>query len=127
MFLTLRTFDPDGKEITFQGDVEPRAVLSQGWLRASHRALDSEKTLPYRTYHSHLKQEFSSPGQEYDLDVGMWPTCIVLPKGSTLQLVINGKNQAKQESIRQFSLGEAKLSLLQTLVNCLDQAINGNN
>jgi hypothetical protein len=36
-------------------------------------------------------------------------------------------NQTKQESIRQFSLGEAKLSLLQTLVTWLYQASNGNN
>jgi hypothetical protein len=36
-------------------------------------------------------------------------------------------NQAKQESIRQFSLGEAKLSLLQTLVICLYQVSNGHN
>jgi hypothetical protein len=36
-------------------------------------------------------------------------------------------NQAKQEKIRQFSLGKAKLSLLKTLVTCLYQASNGNN
>jgi hypothetical protein len=36
-------------------------------------------------------------------------------------------NQDKQESIRQFSLGGAKLSLLQTLVICLDQANNEDN
>jgi predicted acyl esterase len=98
LFLALRAFDPDGKEITFQGTVDPRSVLSQGCLRASHRALDSEKTLPYRPYHSHLKQEFLNPGQQYDLDIEMWPTCIILSKGSTLQLVIDGKDFARQES-----------------------------
>jgi predicted acyl esterase len=60
--------------------------------------LDSEKTLPYRPYHSHLKQEFLTPGQEYDLDIEMWPTCIVLSKGSTLQLVIGGKDFSRPES-----------------------------
>jgi predicted acyl esterase len=98
LFLTLRAFDPNGKEIMFQGTVDPRSVLSQGCLRASHRALDSEKTLPYRPYHSHLKQEFLSPGERYDLDIEMWPTCIVLSKGSTLQLVIDGKDFARKNS-----------------------------
>jgi len=36
-------------------------------------------------------------------------------------------NQTKQESIRPFSLEEAKLSLLQTRVTWLYQASNGNN
>ncbi|CAF1260379.1 unnamed protein product [Didymodactylos carnosus] len=98
LFLTLRAFDPSEKEIVFHGTVDPRSVLSQGCLRASHRALDSEKTLPYRPYHSHMKQEFLSPGQQYDLDIEMWPTCIVLSKGSTLQLVIDGKDFARQEN-----------------------------
>ena len=98
LFLTLRAFDPSGKEIVFHGTVDPRSVLSQGCLRASHRALDSEKTLPYRPYHSHMKQEFLSSGQQYDLDIEMWPTCIVLSKGSTLQLVIDGKDFARQEN-----------------------------
>jgi len=35
-------------------------------------------------------------------------------------------NHAKKESIRQFSLGEAKLPLLKTLATSLDQASNGN-
>jgi predicted acyl esterase len=98
LFLTFRAFDPSGKEIAFQGTVDPRSVLSQGCLRASHRALDNEKTLPYRPYHSHLKQEFLTPGQQYDLEIEMWPTCIVLSKGSTLQLVIDGKDFARQDS-----------------------------
>lgn len=108
LFLTLRAFDPSGKEIAFQGTVDPRSVLSQGCLRASHRAMDNEKTLPYRPYHSHIKQEFLNPGEQYDLDIEMWPTCIVLAKGSTLQLVIDGKDFFREES-EVISIGPMKL------------------
>ena len=40
LFLTLRLFDPDGREVTFVGANDPRAPISQGWLRVSHRKTD---------------------------------------------------------------------------------------
>eukprot|EP01119_Soliformovum_irregulare_P005426 TRINITY_DN17188_c0_g1_i1.p1 TRINITY_DN17188_c0_g1~~TRINITY_DN17188_c0_g1_i1.p1 ORF type:complete len:593 (+),score=171.14 TRINITY_DN17188_c0_g1_i1:61-1839(+) len=92
LFLTLRAYDPNGKEIIFVGTVDPKCVLSQGCLRASHRALDPERTRDYRPFHSHTKEEKLIPGDDYNLDVEMWPTCIVLPKGSTLQLLVDGKD-----------------------------------
>ncbi len=44
--MTLRAFGPDGKEVDFQGALDPRTPLAQGWLRASHRKLDPEKSAP---------------------------------------------------------------------------------
>ncbi|MCH8101516.1 MAG: hypothetical protein IIB28_00005, partial [Chloroflexi bacterium] len=40
LFLVLRVFDPDGKEITFMGSTDPNTAIANGWLRVSHRALD---------------------------------------------------------------------------------------
>ncbi|MEO7404038.1 MAG: CocE/NonD family hydrolase [Burkholderiales bacterium] len=40
LFLVVRAFGPDLKEITFHGANEPHAPIAQGWLRASHRKLD---------------------------------------------------------------------------------------
>src|SRR3984957_747924 len=37
IFLVLRLFDPDGKEITFIGSNDPRVPVGLGWLRASQR------------------------------------------------------------------------------------------
>src|SRR5262249_56394708 len=48
IFLALRLFDPNGKEITFIGSNDPRVPIGLGWLRASHRKLDPKKSLPYR-------------------------------------------------------------------------------
>ncbi|MDG6908500.1 MAG: CocE/NonD family hydrolase, partial [Nitrososphaerota archaeon] len=49
-FLTLRAFDTHGKEVDFQGTLDPHTPLSQGWLRASHRKLDLQRSKPYRPY-----------------------------------------------------------------------------
>ena len=42
LFVVLRVFDPQGKEVVFQGALDPHTPVAQGWLRASHRKLDPE-------------------------------------------------------------------------------------
>jgi predicted acyl esterase len=92
LFLVLRLFDPDGQEITFMGALDPNTPLAQGWLRASHRGLDPELSLPYRPYHSHTRKEELVPGEVYELDVEIWPTSIVVPAGHTLGLTVRGND-----------------------------------
>ncbi len=43
LFLVLRVFDPQGKEVVFVGSNDPRVPVGLGWLRASHRKLDPER------------------------------------------------------------------------------------
>ncbi|KAK4945802.1 hypothetical protein LTR10_015150 [Elasticomyces elasticus] len=92
LFLTLQTFSPDGREVDFEGTVDPRTPLSQGWLRASHRKLDKQKSLPYRPYLAHDEQQPLEPAKAYELDIEVLPTHIILPKGFTLALQIAGKD-----------------------------------
>ena len=91
LFLTFQAFQ-DGVEIDFPGAVEARTPLGQGSLRASHRKLDLSKTLPYKPYHSHDELQPLEPGQVCELDVEIWPTSILLPKGAQLGLQISGKD-----------------------------------
>ena len=81
---------PRGTRSTFQGALEPRSPIAQGWLRASHRRLDPELTLEYRPYHVHREREPLTPGQIYELDVEIWPTCIVIPAVHRVSLTIRG-------------------------------------
>ncbi len=92
LFLVLRVFAPDFKEIVFQGALDPHTPVGQGWLRASHRKLDPELTLPYRPYHSHDEKQPLTPGEVYALDVEIVPTCIVVPKGYRIGLSVRGKD-----------------------------------
>ena len=92
LFLVLRVFTPDLKEVTFHGALDPHTPIAQGWLRASHRKLDSALTLPYRPYHSHDEIQPLVPGQVYELDVEVWPTCIVVPRGYRIGLTVRGKD-----------------------------------
>ena len=80
------------KELTFQGALDPHTPLAQGWLRVSHRKLDKKLTLPYRPYHTHDEQQKLKKGEVYEVDVEVWPTCIVVPAGYRLALSVRGKD-----------------------------------
>ena len=92
LFLVLQVFDPQGEEVTFIGSNDPRTPVGIGWLRASHRKLDPARTLPYRPYHSHDEVQPLTPDRPVDLDVEIWPTCIVVPRGYRLALSVRGKD-----------------------------------
>ena len=92
LFLVLRVFDPQGKEVVFIGSNDPRTPVGLGWLRASHRKLDTKESKPYRPYHTHDELWPLTPGEPVELDVEIWPTSIVVPKGYRLTLTVRGKD-----------------------------------
>jgi hypothetical protein len=92
VFVILRLFDRDGKEVTFQGSHDPQTSLAHGWLRASHRELDAELTTPYRPFHAHERRLPLVPGEICELAIEIWPTCIVVPEGYRLALTIQGRD-----------------------------------
>src|SRR6476659_2133854 len=92
LFLVLRVFDPQGKEVTFIGSNDPRVPVGLGWLRASHRKLDPNESKPYRPWHTHDEIWPLKPGEPVECDVEIWPTSIVVPKGYRLALSVRGKD-----------------------------------
>src|SRR3954470_10900833 len=67
---------PDGSE----------SIITEGALRASHRALDPAKSTPERPYHPHTNPQSIEPGRPYDYDIEIWPTAYELAPGHRLQL-----------------------------------------
>lgn len=92
LFLVLRAFDPAGNEVLFQGANDPQTPLSQGWLRASHRALDPARSQPWLPFHHHTHAALLEPGQVYEVDIEIWSTCIALPPGYRLALTVLGQD-----------------------------------
>lgn len=92
LFLVFRVFTPDMREVTFQGAVDPHTPIGQGWLRASHRKLDSKLTKPYRPYHTHDELQPLQPGKPVELDIEILPTSIVIPAGYRFGLSVRGKD-----------------------------------
>jgi predicted acyl esterase len=92
LFLVLRVFSADFKEVVFQGALDPHTPVAQGWLRASHRKIDPVRSLPYRPYHTHDEIERLEPGTIYSLFIELWPTCIAIPAGYRFALTIRGRD-----------------------------------
>jgi predicted acyl esterase len=103
LFLVVRVFDPDGEEVTFQGALDPNTPISQGWLRASHRRTDPERSRPYRPYRPHIDVEPLVPGQVYGLDVEIWPSSIVVPPGYVLALSVRGNDYQYEGELSEFA------------------------
>jgi predicted acyl esterase len=92
LFLIVRVFSPDMKEVTFAGAIDPHTPIAQGWLRASHRKLDRKLSTPYRPHHTHDEVQKLRPGEIYELDIEVVPTCIVVPSGYRIALSIRGRD-----------------------------------
>lgn len=92
LFLILRLFTADLKEITYSGSNDPHTPMAHGWLRASSRRLDPRLSLPYRPWHAHDAIQKLIPGKAEELDIEIWPTCFVAPAGYRIGLSVRGKD-----------------------------------
>jgi predicted acyl esterase len=92
LFIVLRVFYPDLKELVFSGQTDPHTPIAQGWLRASRRKLDPVRSVPYRPYHTHDEDQKLVPGEIYELDIEVSPTCVVVPNGYRIGLAIRGRD-----------------------------------
>jgi predicted acyl esterase len=92
LFLVLRVFTPDLREVVFQGAIDPHTPIAQGWLRASHRKCDPALSTPWRPYHTHDEPQPLTPGETAALDIEIWPTSIVVPRGYRIGLTVRGRD-----------------------------------
>jgi predicted acyl esterase len=92
VFATLRAFDRQGKEVTFFSAVEPKAPVSQGWLRVSQRKLDVNRSTEWQPWHPHDQAQKLKPGEVVEIDLEIWPASAALPAGYRLALTLQGKD-----------------------------------
>lgn len=93
VYVTLRQQAAAGGERFSIGPGGQPGPLAQGWLRVSHRALDTARSLPYRPFHSHDREEPLGLGDVLPIDIEVWPTSIVLAAGDTLLLDLSSSDQ----------------------------------
>lgn len=92
LFATLRAYTPEGGEAVFITAIEPRAPLSQGWLRVSQRKLDPVRSSAWRPFHAHDESQPLLPGEVYEVQLEIWPMSIALSCGSIIELVLAGRD-----------------------------------
>lgn len=96
VFVTLRHFGPDGKEIFYTGTAGDPVPLVKGFLRASLRRVDEQSPLnrPYLPYRGYTSKDVSylEQGKPYDLLVEIWPTGVVVEKGGRIVFEVSPKD-----------------------------------
>src|SRR5262249_52550449 len=92
LFVVLRVFTGDLREVVFQGAIDPHTPVGQGWLRASHRKLDKKLSTPYRPYHSQAKAQPLKNAAVVGLDSEIGRTSIVVAAGCRVGLSTRGKD-----------------------------------
>ena len=102
LFLIVRVFDPQGKELTFMGSTDPNTPIANGWLRASHRRLDPVRSKLYQPFHPHDRVEPLTPGEIYECDIEIVPSCIVVPSGWRVALTVRGKDYEYEGDLDEF-------------------------
>jgi predicted acyl esterase len=61
-------------------------VVTKGWLRASHRALDPKHSTEMEPYHLHTKPEPIKPGEVYKFDISVEPNAYRFKQGNRIRL-----------------------------------------
>lgn len=93
VFVGLQKLDRSGDIVPFayyaQFDDGPVAL---GWLRASHRELDREKSTEYQPVHPHTREQKIAAGEIVPLEIEIWPSSTRFTAGETLRLVIQGND-----------------------------------
>jgi len=94
VFVTVRVLDDQGGDVALRSALDPRGVITVGWLRASHRAIDASASTPDRPVHPHDHEVALTPGEVVELNIEIWPTSIIIPRGHRLGITLTGRDFA---------------------------------
>lgn len=81
-FVQLRDVAPDGTS----------KIVTKGWLKASHRELDEERSTPERPYHPHQRRLETKPDETYAYQIDLRDTAHVFLPGHRIQILIKGQD-----------------------------------
>jgi predicted acyl esterase len=72
-------------------------LITKGWLRASHRAIDKERSKPYLPFHIHTQSVPVEPGKIYEYAIDIREISYVLKAGHRIELMIKGEDSPSED------------------------------
>jgi predicted acyl esterase len=69
-----------------------RQLVSSGYLKAAHRAIDAAKSRPYQPIHLRRDPVAVSPGEVVEYAIAMMPTSNVFLKGHSMELIVRNQD-----------------------------------
>jgi predicted acyl esterase len=93
VFVAIKKLDADGQPVHFAfANVLERGPVALGWLRASHRELDEQRSTPNRPWHTHVNEALLTPGEPVELDIEIWPSGTRFEAGEGFELALRGSD-----------------------------------
>src|SRR6185437_14541727 len=93
VFVAIQKLDERGAPVgfTFYAFYE-NGPVALGWLRASHRALDADRSTASQPVHPHDREEPLPEGEAVALEIELWPSATLFKAGESLRLVVQGSD-----------------------------------
>jgi predicted acyl esterase len=93
LLVGLKKLDSNGNEVHFEGrENDLKGIVSNGWLRVSHRELDQERSTPWQPFLKHEHEWRISPGEVVPVEIEILPSSTLFAAQETLRLVIQGRD-----------------------------------
>jgi predicted acyl esterase len=107
LFVGIEKLDRDGNEVYFfsASGGNANGPVSRGWLRASRRALNRQRSTPWRPVPAHGEPAPLAPGQIVETHIAIMPSATTFHPDETLRLVIqswSGPGQFEGGETRQW-------------------------
>ena len=101
VFVGVYKFDSQGKFVPFAFySFFEDGPVALGWLRASHRELDPQRSTEFLPVLKHKRELKLSPGAKTPLDIEIWPSGTRFAAGERLLLIVQGTDLQKYSKIR---------------------------
>lgn len=91
LFVGIEKLDTEGRPVGFPYfSTREDGPVAFGWLRASHRELDDQRSTPAQPWHLHHREQLLSDHQIVEVQIEIWPSATIFHSGETLRLIIQG-------------------------------------
>jgi predicted acyl esterase len=102
LYLYAALDQPDATWCVSINDIAPDGssqLITKGWLRASHRAIDKERSKPYQPFHPHTESIPVESGKTYEYAIDIRETSNVFRAGHRIELLIRGQDSPSEDGI----------------------------
>jgi predicted acyl esterase len=82
-----------------KGEQPSFTPVSKGWLQASHREKDTQRSTPTRPFYTHTNPQPITPGEIYAFDIEVLPVSYVFKRGHRIRLEIANGDHAATDSV----------------------------
>jgi predicted acyl esterase len=93
LFIAVQKFDRHGAYVPFAAfSAQEDGPVSLGWLRASHRELDTERSTPQQPWLAHRRALKLRRGVPVPVEIEIWPSSTRFARGEKLRVVVQGSD-----------------------------------